>query len=120
MFWKNVAALLSSRGAKDIWLIKEADLSSSTYYDRKKSGEYPRVDEAYRISETLDVSIKYLLFGEEEDIYANLDPLSRQICEAVQELSEKNRGKILANTLNMLDKQKNDDLEKETKKSNTA
>lgn len=115
MFWQRIRQLLDRRGLSDAWLIKQSGVARSSFNRRSKNGKLPYLDEAMSMAAALDTTVEYLMTGEEFDPYAQLDPLSRQVCEALMELSDKDKGKVLTAANNLLSAQETDETEKEAR-----
>jgi transcriptional regulator with XRE-family HTH domain len=104
-FRENLKSELSYKGM----LVKE--LSAKTGINRYTLDNYlsthnctPSVDVAVKIAAALDVSVEYLVTG--NDIHrkmtlASLSPALRSLIQAVEELTEKDQKIVLKNAINL-------------------
>lgn len=97
-FWQNVKQQLDIRGANWSWLRERiGGKAASSMSNMQKT--WPRLDDAMRIAEALEVPIHSLYYGTEKTLKAALR--TREICAAIRDLSDEeiDRIKLIVDTL---------------------
>jgi len=93
--WKIVKDLLHRRGNKDTaWLSRKTKIKDRTIYAWMENNRLPRIDDAYKIAKSLDVSLDYLMTGKELE-YTSDDPLLSEICKYIANLSHDERVELM-------------------------
>lgn len=86
-FLERVDKLLTQKGVKRPWLSKQTNISLNTINGWFQNNRPPRVDYAHEVAKALDISLDYLMTGEEKfKDFGN--PLIEEICEYMVSLNE--------------------------------
>ena len=99
-FLDRVDKLLTQKGVKRPWLAKQTSISLHTINGWFQNNRPPRVDNAQEIARALDVSLDFLVSG--EDKFRKFDdPLIEEICEYFESLNKTERQRTYGALVNM-------------------
>ena len=104
-FLKRLNDLLLELEHNRVWLHRRTNIKLSTINSWFSNNRYPRVDHAHRIAKELNVTVEYLMTGEEDRKITN--PEVKIILDALEPLSHREliriQGIVLSNIPNIRD-----------------
>lgn len=68
-FYERVKDAVRQKGYSLIPFLNGLGINYDSYKSAKRAGNLPRADEAYKIASALNVSLEYLLTGNDNDVY---------------------------------------------------
>lgn len=86
-FWKRAKVEVTRNNTTFRWLAERIGVSETTMSGWRKTGVLPRADHALLIASLLDVSLTYLVTGEDSQT-PDLRPQEREILKMVKGLSD--------------------------------
>ena len=92
--------LRDEKGLKDADVVKATGITKSTFSDWKSGRSKPKQDKLQKIADFLEVSVDYLMTGEEKGTYYTKD----ETAQVAQEIFEKD--KVLFDVYRSADKDK--------------
>jgi transcriptional regulator with XRE-family HTH domain len=81
-FWKMVKKEVERQKTSFEWLYRKTGISKGTFSSWKSRNLMPRADDAFKIAEALDVSVEYLLAGDDRKGHIS-NPNARKIIEKI-------------------------------------
>lgn len=88
-FWERLKTILKSIGKTQIDLCNDLGYPLQTFKNKKVRKTFPSIEELFNIAEYLNVSVEYLVTGEEKDIYkGRYERLREKIEKAMSEENE--------------------------------
>ena len=87
LFAERLERLIKEKGLTQVAVADSVGIRRPTISDWKKNGSYPTADVAVKIARLLDVSVEYLVTGEDTDTArAELAKLKRTIKDFAEKL----------------------------------
>lgn len=94
-FWKEIDKALVERGERRPWLADKTGISLGRINNWYVRGTLPRVDDAVKIAEALNLSTRQLVTGKRFTAVADLPEDIREHVRALQQLTPENRNKVI-------------------------
>jgi len=85
-FWDMVALEVSRQKTSFEWLYRKTKVAKGTFSSWKTRNILPRADIAYKIAESLGVTVEYLLTGREQPTQISNMPINHFMEEIAKEL----------------------------------
>ncbi|MDR1399535.1 MAG: helix-turn-helix domain-containing protein [Treponema sp.] len=110
LFWERVNKTIKTRGQKQEWLAEQTGIKYQTLRSWVSKDILPRVDDAVKIAQALEVSVEYLLEGVNSSLPREIDVFYTRykkfsvLLEYLEELTLEQREDIEAFALTLLEK----------------
>jgi len=94
VFWKEVDKALAVKGERRPWLSEKSGVSLGRINNWYVRNTLPRVDDAVKIADALEVQVRQLVTGEEKMILESLPDTVQQMVKTYTSLSERHRAQM--------------------------
>lgn len=92
---ERIFSILSQKGITQKEFSQNIDVNEKTVSAWKKNNSLPPVDKISKISDYLNVTIEYLITGNENTKHISLSPDEENLLSYFRELNDKDKGFIL-------------------------
>ena len=86
VFWENVKREIKTQNTTQEWVAKNSGISFNTFQGWIAKGIFPRVNEAIRISVSLNTSVEFLVNGAVHDNKRQIETICRNLSKIQENL----------------------------------